>query len=120
MAGAMLPFGGYKGSALSLMIEIMAGPLIGDLTSHESMAFDDGDGATPMHGELVMALDPARFTGRDSFAHAARAEALFNGVEMQGARLPSKRRYEARARTQANGFVSIPARLYEDILALIR
>ena len=29
--GAQLPFGGYKGASLALMIELLAGPLIGDL-----------------------------------------------------------------------------------------
>jgi delta1-piperideine-2-carboxylate reductase len=118
LAGAMLPFGGHKGSALSLMIELLAGPLIGDLTSLESMAFDDGDGATPMHGELLIALDPARFTGADRAAHAKRAETLLNSVEDQGARLPSKRRYEARRRTEASGMILIPRQLFDDIMAL--
>src|SRR5690606_32945026 len=30
LAGAMLPFGGHKGSALATMIELLAGPFIGD------------------------------------------------------------------------------------------
>jgi delta1-piperideine-2-carboxylate reductase len=32
----MLTFGGHKGSALSAMVELLAGPLLGDLTSLES------------------------------------------------------------------------------------
>src|SRR5699024_10106020 len=42
LAGSMLTFGGHKGSALATMIELLAGPLIGDMTSRESMAFDAG------------------------------------------------------------------------------
>ena len=45
--GAMLAFGGHKGSALSTLVELMAGALIGDWTSRESLAFDDGAGVTP-------------------------------------------------------------------------
>ena len=48
LAGAMLPFGGHKGSALAAMIELIAGPLIGDMTSMESLAYDDGANAAPM------------------------------------------------------------------------
>ena len=118
LAGAMLPFGGHKGSALSLMIELLAGPLIGDLTSMESMRFDDGAGATPMHGELLIAMDPVRFTGAATASHTQRAEMLFEAVELQGARLPSQRRYEARRRTAETGIVSIPTALYKDIIAL--
>ncbi|WP_026617594.1 Ldh family oxidoreductase [Ensifer aridi] len=118
LAGAMLPFGGHKGSALSLMIELLAGPLIGDLTSSESKALDGGIDATPMHGELLIAIDPKRFTD-EPVRHSERAEALFNAVVAQGARLPSQRRYEARRRTLSTGHVSIPTALYNDICALL-
>jgi len=40
------------------MVELMAGALIGDWTSRESLAFDDGAGVTPCHGELILAFDP--------------------------------------------------------------
>ncbi len=117
--GAMLTFGGHKGSALSAMIELMAGPLIGDLLSLESQAFDKGAGATPYHGELVIAIDPQVFMGPSADMHSQRAEKLFEAIVDQGARLPSQRRYEARARSEASGTVSIPEPLYKDILALL-
>ncbi|MCG2840140.1 Ldh family oxidoreductase [Sandaracinobacter sp. RS1-74] len=115
--GAMLTFGGHKGSALSTMIELLAGPLIGDMTSRESMAFDAGAQAAPCHGELILAFDPAMLGGPDPAANAARAEALFAAFADQGARLPSERRYAARARSLARG-VRTPRPLYERILAL--
>ena len=115
--GAMLTFGGHKGSALSTMIELMAGPLIGDLTSRESMAFDDGAKAAPMHGELILAFDPAIMGGGGAEANAVRAEALFAAFADQGARLPSQRRYEARARSLKHG-VRTPKVLYDQIQAL--
>ncbi len=116
--GAMLTFGEHKGSALSAMIELMAGPLIGDFLSLESMAYDAGAGATPYHGELVMAIDPATFMGGDWNQHGPRAEALFDAIVGQGARLPSQRRFEARARSIASGTVTIPEALYKDLVAL--
>ena len=61
--GAMLTFGGHKGSALAAMVELLAGPLIGDMTSAESLAWDKGAGGLPYGGELILALDPARFLG---------------------------------------------------------
>ncbi len=115
--GAMLTFGGHKGSALATMIELMAGPLIGDLTSRESMAFDAGDKLAPLHGELILAFDPAILGGADAVAHAARAEALFAAFAEQDARLPSQRRYEARARSLADG-VRVPQPLYDRIMDL--
>jgi len=118
LSGAMLTFGGHKGSALSAMIELMAGPLIGDMTSAESMAFDEGVGAAPCHGELILAFDPKVFLGADAAQHVARAEKMFDAIVGQGARLPSQRRYEARARSKANG-VRIPKALYDDLQALL-
>jgi len=116
--GAMLTFGGHKGSALSAMVELIAGPLIGDLTSVESQAWDAGSKSSPYHGELLIALDPKRFLGDAVDQHLARAEALFDGIQDQGARLPSQRRYEARERSLQDG-VKIPEALYEDLQGLL-
>jgi LDH2 family malate/lactate/ureidoglycolate dehydrogenase len=118
LAGAMLTFGGHKGSALSAMIELMAGPLIGDMTSAESMAFDEGVGAAPCHGELILAFDPKVFLGADVAQHVARAETMFESIVGQGARLPSQRRCEARERSMVHG-VRIPKALYDDLQALL-
>lgn len=117
--GAMLTFGGHKGSALSTMIELLAGPLIGDLTSIESKALDGNAGGTPCHGELILAFDPGFFAQGDAGTDQARAEQLFQAITDQGARLPSQRRFEARARSLAQG-VRIPRALHEDVLALLR
>lgn len=108
---------GHKGSALAAMVELVAGPLIGDLTSAESLAWDAGSKSSPYHGELIIALDPQRFLGAATEQHLARAEVLFASIEGQGARLPSQRRYEARARSLVEG-VQIPQALYRDLLAL--
>ena len=118
MAGAMLTFGGHKGSALSLMVELIAGPLIGDMTSAESLAWDDGAKASPAGGELILAIDPNGFLGALARDHLERAERLFEAMAAQGARLPSQRRYEARARSLAEG-VQVPAKLLADIRALL-
>lgn len=115
--GAMKTFGGHKGSALSTMIELLAGPLIGDFTSLDSLALDDGAGATPCHGELVLAFDPQIFGLGDAQGDQARAERLFSAINSQGARLPSERRYLARARSERDG-VQVSEALYQDILAL--
>lgn len=118
LQGAMRTFGGHKGSALAAMVELLGGALIGDLTSRESMDFDEGVGATPCHGELVIAFDPKVFLGDDLDAGLARGERMFDSIVAQGARLPSQRRFDARARSIANG-VRIPRALYDEIVALL-
>jgi LDH2 family malate/lactate/ureidoglycolate dehydrogenase len=116
--GAMRTFGGHKGSALAAMVELIAGPLIGDLTSAESLAADGGAAGSPLGGELIVAIDPAGLLGDQVEAHLARAESIFAAVEEQGARLPSQRRYAARAKSKVQG-VHIPAQLLADIDALV-
>ncbi|WP_259759162.1 Ldh family oxidoreductase [Pseudomonas sp. GCEP-101] len=116
--GAMLTFGGHKGSALATMVELIAGPLIGDLTSAESSVFDEGTKSSPYHGEMLLALDPARFLGADAAQHLARAETLFESIVDMGARLPSQRRFAARRRSLAEG-VEISDSLHADLRRLL-
>lgn len=103
LAGAMLPFGGHKGSAISTMIEILGGAMIGDLTSAEALDVLGTTALLPRHGELVLAFDPARFAAGRPGDPQERAEALLAAILGQGARLPSQRRFAARARSEAEG-----------------
>src|SRR5690606_41096351 len=82
------------------------------------MEYDAGAGASPYHGELVLALDPQRFLGDRAQEHLARAEAFLNAFDGTGARLPSQRRHQARERSLAEG-VRIPAALHADLVALL-
>ena len=119
LAGAQLPFGGYKGAAIAMMVELLAGALIGDRFSYESSAEDNGDGGPPLGGELLIAIDPERCgAGGGAAAVLAHAEALFARIlEQDGARLPSDRRYRSRASTPETG-IEIPVSLYETIQGL--
>lgn len=95
LAGAMLPFGGHKGSAISTMIELLAGVMIGDFTSPEALDFLGTTTIAPRHGELIIAFDPTRMAGGrlDPVRHG---EVLLEAIAGQGARLPSQRRFAAR------------------------
>ncbi|WP_266065101.1 Ldh family oxidoreductase [Brucella intermedia] len=117
LKGAMLTFGGHKGSALSAMVELLGGVLIGDMLSLESKAFDAGIGAAPLHGELIVVFDPEAFLGSALLNNLQKAEMLFDAIVGQGARLPSQRRFEARRNSQENG-LRIPQELYRDLIML--
>ncbi len=105
LAGAMLPFGGHKGSAIGTMIELLAGVMIGDLTSPEVLEILGATTLAPVHGELILALDPGKFAAGRAGDPFARAEVLFEAIEGQGARLPSQRRFAARAKARAEGII---------------
>ncbi|MBF7687262.1 Ldh family oxidoreductase [Acinetobacter rathckeae] len=115
--GAMLAFGGHKGATLATMIELISGPLIADLTSHESLAYDENTGSLPYHGELIIALDPESFLGGLVQDHFDRAEFIFQQILDQNLRLPSQRRYKNRQHHLQHG-LNINDGLYQELLAL--
>lgn len=115
LAGAQLPFGGHKGAAIAMMVELLAGSLIGDVLSFEASRDDLADGGPSSGGEFMIAIDPGRCGSQRALAHA---ELLFDEILAQpGTRLPSQRRYEARANPAADG-VTVVASLYDTLMAL--
>ncbi len=102
LEGALLPFGGHKGSAISTMIELLAGAMIGDLNSLEARSALGDMTLLPRHGELILAFDPTRFAGGRGDP-LARGETLLEAIAGQGARLPSQRRFAARQKAVAEG-----------------
>ncbi len=116
LKGAQLAFGGYKGASLALMIELLAGPLIGEHLSFEAKEVDNGDGGPPVGGEFLIAIDPARFGDPEkSLNHA---EKLFERLLSEdGTRLPGDRRYTNRSITPEKG-IEVPQSLYDQIMAL--
>ncbi|MEO1317116.1 MAG: Ldh family oxidoreductase [Pseudomonadota bacterium] len=102
LAGAQLPFGGYKGAAIALMVELLAGAVIGDLFSYEAGKRGPKDGGPPEGGELVIAIDPARFGHGTGWQD--RAEGFFTALAaIEGTRLPGARRHANRAERIASG-----------------
>jgi delta1-piperideine-2-carboxylate reductase len=117
LEGAQLGFGGYKGASLAMMVELLAGAMIGEFLSIESVVDDAGKGGPPKGGELIMALDPARFG--DPAGFLAHGEKLFEAVLAQeGTRLPGTRRFENRLKTAESG-IQIPQSLHQSILELM-
>ncbi len=99
--GALLPFGGHKGSALSMMVELLAAALTG---GNFSFGFDwsNHPGAqTPWTGQLIIVIDPSKAAGGD---FAARSRELVERMEAVGVtRRAGERRYRERARAEVEG-----------------
>jgi LDH2 family malate/lactate/ureidoglycolate dehydrogenase len=63
LAGALLPFGGHKGSGLAILLELLAGPLTGGTMAAETTDMWV-DPATPMGtGHLLWVVDPVGMLG---------------------------------------------------------
>lgn len=109
--GSQLAFGGHKGTAIALMVELLAAGLSGSNFSYEATAEDPGWNGPTSNGEFIMAISPATVSGGDGFG--AHCESLFERIlDEPGTRLPSQRRYDNRA---AGGPVELPTALYDEI-----
>jgi delta1-piperideine-2-carboxylate reductase len=92
--GVILPFGGYKGSSIAMMVELLAGALIGENFSFETAAKDNNDGGPPSGGEFIIAISPEKISGEGWDKHA---DEFFNKMSaMDGVRLPGERRHKNR------------------------
>jgi delta1-piperideine-2-carboxylate reductase len=113
--GALLPFGGHKGAAVSLMVEILASALTGGLFSSE-VDFSGHPGAeTPKTGQTIFVIDPIRGQNR---VFASRVLGLIERIRATGAvRLPSDRRYQTRVQSITRGIPVSLAR-YEQLASL--
>ncbi|WP_109512290.1 Ldh family oxidoreductase [Pseudomonas ovata] len=99
--GALLPFGGHKGSALSMMVELLAAGITGGNFSFEFDWSQHPGAKTPWTGQLLIVIDPDRGSGQ---AFAERSETLVRQLHGVGqARMPGDRRYVERARSLREG-----------------
>ncbi|WP_420333352.1 Ldh family oxidoreductase [Roseibium sp.] len=109
LAGTMLPIGEAKGTALALMVEILASVMTGASFSSQATSFFKADGPSPGVGQFLIAMKP------QDGQFAERLEELLSLIETQeGARLPGSRRSSAIREAQANG-IDVPVR-YIDAL----
>ena len=114
LGGTMVPMAGAKGAALALMVELLAAALTGSRFASEASSFLDADGAPPGTGQMLIALD----AGAVSDAAMGRIAALVAMIDGNGeARLPGRRRQDARAAAQRDGIV-VDAALLTEIRSL--
>jgi (2R)-3-sulfolactate dehydrogenase (NADP+) len=94
LAGTMAALGDAKGSAMALMVELLAAGLTGANFASEASSFFDAEGTPPGVGQLIIAIDPALFGGSNAIARFGQmADAIEN---MDGARVPGRRRQALR------------------------
>ena len=92
--GVLLPFGGHKGSGIAMMVELLAGALIGETFSYETAAKDNNDGGPPSGGEFILAMSPEKIAGPNWDKHS---DEFFQKMKsMEGVRLPGERRHKNR------------------------
>jgi delta1-piperideine-2-carboxylate reductase len=92
--GVLLPFGGHKGSAIAMMVELLAAGLLGESFSFEAKERDNGDGGPPQGGQFILALSPEMIASQGWQAHCNGFLERMSG--MDGVRMPGERRHKNR------------------------
>ena len=78
----------------SMMIELLAAGMVGDLFSFEAKVEDNNDGGPARGGEFIMAMSPELIAGENWSEHS---EKFFEQMlALDGVRLPGQRRHNKR------------------------
>ena len=101
--GALLPFGGHKGSALSMMVELLAAALTGGNFSFEFDWSNHPGAKTPWTGQLLIVIDPSKAAGQGFAERSGELVRQMHGVGLK--RLPGDRRHWQRSKSLAEGIV---------------
>ena len=109
--GALLPFGGHKGSTIAMMIELLVAGLTGMDFSYEAQVNDNNDGGPPNGGEFMLAIDPNRFGDGDNWLQHSE-DFLARLAGMDGAHIPGNRRYANRAAHASHG-IAVKQAVYD-------
>ena len=112
--GVLLPFGGYKGSAISMMVELLTAGLVGDCFSYEAGEVDNGDGGPPRGGEFLLAMDPNIIAPNGWEEHSEDFFARLTALT--GVRLPGQRRHAHRTDSAPR---AVNAELVETVRGMI-
>ena len=103
LQGSMVAIGEAKGTALALMVEILAAALTGANFSSEVSSYFTADGPPPGSGQFLLVLRPD-----DHDAFADRIGALLSRIAaLEGTRLPGSRRTAALDQARRNG-IEVP------------
>jgi (2R)-3-sulfolactate dehydrogenase (NADP+) len=93
IAGSMVPAGDAKGAALALMVELLTAGLTGSNFGFQASSFFDAAGKPPGIAQLILLIDPKRF----SSGFVEHAETLFEAMlDQPGVRVPGERRFQLR------------------------
>ena len=92
--GVLLPFGGHKGSAIALMVELLSGPLVGETFSYETQENDNADDGPARGGQFILAMSPDILSGKNCTDQTERFFEKYDAIN--GARLPGAKRHKNR------------------------
>jgi LDH2 family malate/lactate/ureidoglycolate dehydrogenase len=124
MRGFLVPFGGHKGSGLSLAVDILAGVITGAGFLTGIASWTEQPKEPQRAGHFFLLIDPARLTGADALAGSMTQfrETIVSTRAADPAApvlLPGQREQESRRAAVASG-IAVPADLLAAVEALGR
>ena len=102
LKGTMLPFGDAKGSALALMIEILAAAITGSNFAYEADSFLDINGKPPNVGQLLIIIDPEAMGSKKRFFNKI-GSMMESILAQDGTHLPGSNRFLLREKASKEG-----------------
>ncbi len=118
--GSLAPVGGYKGTLLGMLVDVLAGALAGPNCSFTAPMFKNNEGTYPAVGQFFLGIAPAGFADGDETQFDQRLEHMLTALaDEPGVRLPGDRRQQCRTRAETVG-VEVPMALYEKLVGLGR
>jgi len=115
LAGTMAPLGDAKGTALALMVELLAAGLVGANYAYEASSFFDDKGNPPGVGQTIICIDPAAFGGAAVVKRFAEMTGMV--ADAPGARLPGYRRHALKQKLLKEG-IAVDETLLAEIEAI--
>ena len=101
LGGTMAPLGDAKGTALALMVELLAAGLTGSNYASEASSFFEAEGDAPGVGQTIIAIDPHKVGGAGTLDRFAALATMISN--QPGARVPGERRAQTRKKMMVDG-----------------
>jgi len=119
-AEILLPFGGHKGSAISLLVEFLTGPFVG-----ASFAGLDHNGGSNNQGNLILAIDPNIFgTGQQVLDDASRLAMRIRNSEprdgVSSVSIPGDNSRRLRSQIERQAYLDLNNQDWDKLLELER
>lgn len=116
--GTLAPVGGYKGTLLGMLVDVLAGALAGPNCSFVAPMFKNNEGTYPAVGQFFLGIAPGQLLRNDPEQFSSRMEQMLEALSREsGVRLPGERRHAFRQQAETHG-VEIPIELYEKLVSL--
>jgi len=112
---SIIPFGGHKGYALALLVEILTGSLV---------KMPMGNKSGNLRGSLFVAIDPSKFTAYNNFIakNTKLIKQIKNLKKEKGVKeiiIPGDRSYKNRKTIEQRGYFEIDEKVYRTIKSLL-